>query len=158
VRHLLSTVGEDPLSPVTLASLCRDQLVLGLRLFQGQSFSVVLLERRREPRPRTIGTGRGGNRPSARGMGSRQVMESQPIKDQSGQGCARRAFRDAREVALATDLEGLVADVVVSGSGMTVSRVLLAVGSEGAHTDRSIGRRPGLRDANAGQRRRGRMT
>ena len=32
------SIGKDPLSPVSLTSLCRDQLALALRLFQPQSF------------------------------------------------------------------------------------------------------------------------
>lgn len=34
------SISEDPLSPVTVTSLCRDQLALALRLFQPQSFSI----------------------------------------------------------------------------------------------------------------------
>ncbi len=46
------SVGEDPLSPVSLTSLCRDQLVLALRLFQFQSFLMFPRERRQEGRGR----------------------------------------------------------------------------------------------------------
>ena len=44
------SMGADLLSPVTLTTLCRDQLALALRLFQPQSFSMVPLGRRREVR------------------------------------------------------------------------------------------------------------
>lgn len=44
--------GEDPVSPVLLTSLCRDQLVLALRLFQSQSFLMFPRERRHEGRAR----------------------------------------------------------------------------------------------------------
>lgn len=46
------SIGEDPLSPVSLTSLCRDQLVLALRLFQSQSFLMFPRERRHEGRGR----------------------------------------------------------------------------------------------------------
>jgi hypothetical protein len=46
------SIGEDPLSPVSLTSLCRDQLALALRLFQPQSFLMFPRERRREGRGR----------------------------------------------------------------------------------------------------------
>jgi len=45
------SIGE-PLSPVSLTSLCRDQLALALRLFQSQSFLMFPRERRREGRGR----------------------------------------------------------------------------------------------------------
>src|SRR3989441_7831309 len=35
------SIGEDPLSPVSLTSLCRDQLALALRLFQSKSFLIL---------------------------------------------------------------------------------------------------------------------
>lgn len=40
--------GEDPLSPVTLTSLCHDQLALALRLFQPQRFFIFPRGRRHE--------------------------------------------------------------------------------------------------------------
>jgi hypothetical protein len=46
------SIGEDPLSPVSLTSLCRDQLALALRLFQSQSFLMFPRERRHEGRGR----------------------------------------------------------------------------------------------------------
>jgi hypothetical protein len=46
------SVGEDPLAPVSLTSLCLDQLALSLRLFQPQSFFIAPLGRRREVRGR----------------------------------------------------------------------------------------------------------
>jgi hypothetical protein len=46
------SIGEDPLSPVSLTSRCRDQLVLALRLFQSQSFLIFPRERRHEGRGR----------------------------------------------------------------------------------------------------------
>ena len=46
------SIGEDPLSPVSLTSLCRDQLALALRLFQSQSFLMFPRERRQEGRGR----------------------------------------------------------------------------------------------------------
>jgi len=46
------SIGEDPLLPVSLTSLCRDQLVLALRLFQSQSFLIFPRERRQEGRGR----------------------------------------------------------------------------------------------------------
>ena len=46
------SIGVDPLSPVSLTSLCRDQLVLALRLFQSQSFLMFHRERRHEGRGR----------------------------------------------------------------------------------------------------------
>ncbi len=46
------SIGVDPLSPVSLTSLCRDQLVLALRLFQSQSFLMFPRERRQEGRGR----------------------------------------------------------------------------------------------------------
>ena len=46
------SIGEDPLSPVSLTSLCRDQLVLALRLFQSQSFLMFPRGRRHEGRGR----------------------------------------------------------------------------------------------------------
>lgn len=46
------SLGEDPLSPVSLTSLCRDQLALALRLFQSQSFLMFPRERRHEGRGR----------------------------------------------------------------------------------------------------------
>src|SRR5438128_527825 len=46
------SIGVDPLSPVSLTSLCRDQLVLALRLFQSQSFLMFHRERRQEGRGR----------------------------------------------------------------------------------------------------------
>jgi hypothetical protein len=48
----VASFGVDPLSPVSLTSLCRDQLVLALRLFQSQSFLMFPRERRREGRAR----------------------------------------------------------------------------------------------------------
>jgi hypothetical protein len=45
------SIGEDP-SPVSLTSLCRDQLALALRLFQSQSFLMFPRERRHEGRGR----------------------------------------------------------------------------------------------------------
>ncbi|PYN95018.1 MAG: hypothetical protein DMD91_26215 [Candidatus Rokuibacteriota bacterium] len=44
--------GVDPVSPVSLVSLCRDQLALALRLFQSQSFLMFPRERRHEERAR----------------------------------------------------------------------------------------------------------
>ena len=44
------SVGEDPLSPVSLTSLCRDQLALSLRLFQPQSFFMFSRGRSHEGR------------------------------------------------------------------------------------------------------------
>jgi hypothetical protein len=46
------SIGEDPLLPVSLTSLCRDQLALALRLFQSQSFLMFPRERRHEGRGR----------------------------------------------------------------------------------------------------------
>jgi hypothetical protein len=48
----LVSIDRDPLSPVSLTSRCRDQLVLALRLFQPQSFLVFPRERRHEGRGR----------------------------------------------------------------------------------------------------------
>jgi hypothetical protein len=48
----LVSIGVDPLSPVSLTSLCRDQLVLALRLFQSPSFLMFPRERRHEGRGR----------------------------------------------------------------------------------------------------------
>lgn len=48
----VASIGSDPLSPVSLTSMCRDQLVLALRLFQPQSFLMFPRERRREGRAR----------------------------------------------------------------------------------------------------------
>jgi hypothetical protein len=48
----LNSIDEDPLSPVSLTSRCRDQLALALRLFQPQSFLIFPRERRHEGRGR----------------------------------------------------------------------------------------------------------
>ena len=46
------SIGNDPLSPVSLTSLCRDQLALALRLFQPHSFLMFPRESRDEGRGR----------------------------------------------------------------------------------------------------------
>lgn len=48
----VASVGEDPLSPVSLTTLCRDQLALSLSLFQPQSFFMFPRGRRNEGRGR----------------------------------------------------------------------------------------------------------
>lgn len=52
LSHPVVSLGRDPLLPVSLTSLCRDQLVLALRLFQSQSFLIFPRERRHEGRRR----------------------------------------------------------------------------------------------------------
>jgi hypothetical protein len=48
----VGSIGRERLSPVSLTSLCRDQLALALRLYQSQGFLIFPRERRQEGRGR----------------------------------------------------------------------------------------------------------